>query len=129
MELIGRATARLAAEFRPKKMYLSEYVESEAWGYESANRFLNRGVLLITDMELSPEEVLDTVQAIEAATGGGHPHRNADGTYRDRPIDIDIIDIDGMEYRSPRLTLPHPRAGERAFVREPMRRLEEMAGK
>jgi 2-amino-4-hydroxy-6-hydroxymethyldihydropteridine diphosphokinase len=37
-----------------------------------------------------------------------------------RSIDIDIIDFNGQEVRSPQLTLPHPRLGERAFVLIPL---------
>ncbi len=48
------------------------------------------------------------------------PHRNADGTYRDREIDIDIIGIDGRHFATDRLELPHPRAHMRDFVTVPL---------
>ena len=44
------------------------------------------------------------------------PFLNIAGSYRDRPIDIDIIDIDHIHLSSPSLTLPHPRAHLRPFV-------------
>ena len=33
--------------------------------------------------------------------------------------DLDLVDVDGSELASERLTLPHPRAWERAFVLQP----------
>jgi 2-amino-4-hydroxy-6-hydroxymethyldihydropteridine diphosphokinase len=47
------------------------------------------------------------------------------GNIRNAPrtIDIDMIDYDGEVCDDPELTLPHPRAAERAFVTEPLRRL------
>ena len=47
-------------------------------------------------------------------------HRNADGSYRDREIDIDIIAVDDVVYSSERLVLPHPRMRGRYFVLRPM---------
>lgn len=105
-------------------MRVSAAVESEPWGFESEHRFMNVGVMLDMDTAAEPLAVLDTVQEIERRTGGGTPHRNADGSYRDRTLDIDIIDIDGMRLDSARLTLPHPRAALRSFVMEPLRELD-----
>ena len=122
--LIGRAIARLAAMFPPGLMLLSDYVSSEPWGYDSPNHFLNRGILYITDAVMHPEDVLDITQAVETSVGENAPHRNPDGTYCDRLIDIDIIDIDEMCLSTQRLTLPHPRAPLRTFVTGPMAQLE-----
>ena len=105
-------------------MYLSPYVESEPWGFESTLRFLNRGVLIITPDTRMPEEILDITQKVESLVGDGRSHRNPDGSYRDRALDIDIIDIDGMRLDTPRLTLPHPRAKERPFVEGPRQWLD-----
>ena len=48
------------------------------------------------------------------------PHRDASGGYVDRTIDIDIIMVDDVRMVTPRLTLPHPRMGEREFVMVPL---------
>ena len=64
---------------------------------------------------LPPERFLDATQAIETAIGRERSFR-----YAPRPIDIDIIDFDGMVLDSPRLVLPHPRAAERRFVLVPL---------
>lgn len=127
MALIGRAVALLSARFAPCRILLDDYIETEPWGYDSQNNFLNRGILVITSLPLEPLAVLDITQGVEHLVGSGAPHRHPDGSYRDRPIDIDIIDIDGLCVDSPRLTLPHPRAALRPFVAEPMARLAARA--
>lgn len=123
MALIGRAVALLAKSLPPGHILLSDYIESVPWGFDSSNPFLNRGLLLITETNLHPEKILDITQNVEIAVGKGTPHRNSDGSYCDRPIDIDIIDIDGIRYQSPRLILPHPHAESRPFVLIPMQSL------
>ncbi|MDE6378068.1 MAG: 2-amino-4-hydroxy-6-hydroxymethyldihydropteridine diphosphokinase, partial [Duncaniella sp.] len=51
------------------------------------------------------------------------PHRDRDGGYIDRRIDIDIIAIDSIVLSTPRLTLPHPRMHLREFVLVPLAQL------
>lgn len=93
----------------------SAFVESEPWGFESANRFLNIGVEIETS--LPPETLLDRLQQIESElVPGPNPHRYADGSYADRYLDIDIIFYGDMKMDTERLTLPHPRWRERDFV-------------
>lgn len=103
----------------------SDYVESEPWGFSSPNRFLNIGVEIETSS--SPEELLARLQEIEKSISPAS-HRNPDGSYRDRLIDIDLIfmaDADGtlLHHSSPSLVLPHPRAVERQFVMLPILQL------
>lgn len=90
--------------------------ESEPWGFESANRFLNLGIAFET--ALSPMEILDTLQRVERAICP-NPHRDADGHYIDRLIDIDFIALDDMRIESERLTLPHPHLQDREFFLRP----------
>jgi 2-amino-4-hydroxy-6-hydroxymethyldihydropteridine diphosphokinase len=78
----------------------------------TAPQYLNGVVLVHTT--LSPRALLDAVNAIEAAHGRVREER-----WGDRTLDIDIIDFDGRVYSDERLTLPHPRAAERAFVLAP----------
>lgn len=119
---IGRAIAMLARMFGGR-MILSDYFESEPWGFESPNTFVNRGVLVITDIPISPLAVLDITQHVERTVCAA-PHRDSAGAYIDRVIDIDIIDIDHMRLSGPRLTLPHPRALLRPFVTGPLSQLD-----
>lgn len=100
---------------------LSDFIESEPWGFDSANRFLNIGVNILTD--LPPLELLEITQMAEREVSDC-PHRATDGTtYIDRAIDIDIIWYEGVECEGDRLTLPHPRATQRDFVTVPFRQL------
>ena len=99
-------------------------VESPSWGFDSPLTFLNVGVALDFDGEMpEPLTLLHSLQDIEKAVSADSPHRNPDGTYRDRDIDIDIIDIDGVRMQTPELTVPHPRADARRFVTVPMQYL------
>lgn len=116
--LIARAVAMLNDRF--EVVAVSDPVESAPWGFDSPNQFLNQGVSIHTD--LTPVDLLDAVQAIEKEISG-QPHRNPDGTYRDREIDIDIIFMDDIELHTERLTLPHPYATRRSFVTIPLRQL------
>ena len=101
--------------------HTSHIVETPAQGFESANDFLNIGMCFQSD--LRPEEVLKKLQEIEGLIDGAS-HRNPDGTYRDRVIDIDILAIDNLVIDTPDLTVPHPRLPERDFYLRP---LDELA--
>ena len=64
---------------------------------------------------LAPLALLDALQAIELAAGRERPYRNAP-----RTLDLDIELWDGERMDTPRLTVPHPRMYERAFVLLPL---------
>lgn len=75
--------------------------------------FLNAVAAL--DTALAPLELLDALQAIELAHGRESPFRNAP-----RTLDLDLLLYGDLSLATPRLTLPHPRLGERAFVLQPL---------
>jgi 2-amino-4-hydroxy-6-hydroxymethyldihydropteridine diphosphokinase len=96
-------------------------VESDPWGYDSANRYLNVGVNLSTDI---PALALHgCLQRIERFIDPDGRHRHADGSYADRLIDIDLIAYGQELIQTPQLTVPHPRMQSREFVLLPMARL------
>ena len=115
---LSRAVAAIEREFG--YFELSHTLESEPWGYESSNAYLNIGMMILSDLE--PLEVLHKLQAIEKEISPDS-HRNSDGSYADRHIDIDIIAIDDLVINTPELQVPHPRMTERRFVLEPMAEL------
>ena len=78
--------------------------------------FLNAVVEIETT--LSPTEVLNKTQQIEAELG--RTHKSVAGTYSDRPMDIDILFIGVMVINTPDLQIPHPRLHERRFVLAPL---------
>ncbi len=75
--------------------------------------FLNAVAAL--DTALPPLDLLDALQAIEQARGRERPYRNAP-----RTLDLDLLLYGDLVFDTPRLTLPHPRLGERAFVLRPL---------
>ena len=100
---------------------VSPVVESEPWGFESENRFLNIGLALDSDME--PLAMLDRIHDIERQLGSA-AHRNAQGGYVDRLVDIDIMAIDDAHGRPltidlPTLQVPHPHLRDREFFWQP----------
>ena len=119
---------RLIGEAFPKAILrLSDAVESEPWGFDSPLPFLNIGVAIDYPVDIDPQYLLATFQDIERRVSPTL-HRNADGSYRDRCIDIDIIAIDCLTISSDTLSIPHPRAWERPFVMEPLRQLAPPTG-
>lgn len=123
--LISMAVAKIASVPGIKLLGVSGAVESEPWGYVSDNSFINVGVAIEVSADMNPLTLLDILQGIEREIGDT-PHRNPDGTYRDRMIDIDIITFGTLHMESERLTLPHPRMATRPFVTGPMKELEQL---
>jgi len=117
---LTRAMKAIGEEFGPYD--ISHKVESDPWGFDSTNRFVNIGLAIESD--LAPEEVLDRLQAIEKSISP-RGHRRWDGSYNDREIDIDIMATDGGEYHSDRLDIPHPHLREREFFMTPLRELSQ----
>lgn len=99
----------------------SGFVESEPWGFDSDNIFVNLGVAF--EWNGSAEELLELLLDAQNSVCGDS-HRTADGGYADRVIDIDLIAF-GSEIRdTPHLQLPHPRMTERMFVLKPLAELD-----
>lgn len=93
---------------------ISPLYRTTPWGMEeNTPDFLNAVVELDTTM--SAPQLLQALQLIEAAHG-----RTREVHWGSRPLDLDIIDFDGMVSTHPDLTLPHPRAWQRAFVLAPL---------
>lgn len=107
--------AALLAERVGDVLALSDLYETEPWGFESENLFINAVVVLSTTF--SPFELLDMTREIEIEMGR---KQKSDGAYHDRVIDIDILMMDDIVIESERLNLPHPLMHKRAFVMDPM---------
>jgi len=77
-------------------------------------RFLNQ--VIVCETALEAHDFLHRLQAIETAQGRVRgPVRNVP-----RTIDLDLIAFGDLVLDEPELTLPHPRARQRAFVLEPL---------
>ena len=81
----------------------------EATGPEFVN------AVAIYETGLQPLELLDALQNLENIAGRERPFANAP-----RTLDLDIIFYGDVALDAPRLTVPHPRWQERAFVLKPL---------
>lgn len=95
---------------------ISDVVETEPWGFDSPNSFLNQAAKVIT--ELKPLDVLKTTKKIEK--GMGRTSKTGIGGYQDRIIDIDLLMYDELVMESHELTIPHRLMHKRRFVLEPL---------
>lgn len=107
--------AALLAERVGDILALSGFMETEPWGFESENLFLNAAIKMETP--LTPDELLSATQAIEREMGR---EKKSDGSYHDRVIDIDILLYDNQVIEQPGLIVPHPLMQERLFVMAPL---------
>lgn len=107
--------AALLAERVGDILALSGFMETEPWGFESENLFLNAAIKMETPF--TPDELLSATQAIEREMGR---EKKSDGTYHDRVIDIDILLYDNRVIEHPGLIVPHPLMQERLFVMAPL---------
>ena len=103
----------------------SSFIETEPWGFESENKFLN--AVILCETTLSPRQLLRTTQQIERDMGR---KKKANGKslnrkYIDRPIDIDILLYDDLTVDEPDLKIPHPLMHERDFVMVPLREIRD----
>ena len=108
LTLIGREVGTVKA--------VSGVIETEPWGFESANPFLNMAVQVITDQE--PTQALLTTQGIERQMG--RTAKTGSEGYKDRIIDIDLLIYDDLVMDTPTLTIPHKLMHKRRFVLEPL---------
>ena len=71
------------------------------------------------ETNLLPLELLEFTQSIEK--GLGRPQNR--GHNDPRPVDLDLLYFEKVSLESERLTLPHPRMKERAFVLQPLKEI------
>jgi 2-amino-4-hydroxy-6-hydroxymethyldihydropteridine diphosphokinase len=64
---------------------------------------------------LAPMALLEALWAIEQSHGRERPYHHAP-----RTLDLDLLLLGGLVLDTPRLTLPHPRLHQRAFVLRPL---------
>jgi 2-amino-4-hydroxy-6-hydroxymethyldihydropteridine diphosphokinase len=98
---------------RPWVSAVSPVYETAPWGPVPQDDFLN-AVVLADDPTATPRDWLQRAQAAERAAG-----RTRDVHWGPRTLDVDVVAVDDVVSDDPELTLPHPRAHERAFVLVP----------
>lgn len=90
--------------------------ETDAFGFESSDRFLNAALKIQT--QNSPIELLADLKRIEMTLG--RTQRKSGEPYQSRTIDLDIIFYNFLEVNTTELCIPHPRFHERIFVLQPL---------
>ncbi|MCT1558253.1 2-amino-4-hydroxy-6-hydroxymethyldihydropteridine diphosphokinase [Helcobacillus massiliensis] len=99
----------------------SATIETDPVGGVEQDSFLNAAIAV--DTTLSPWQLLDLAQHIEQVA-----QRRRIVRWGPRTLDVDVITWGELQLNDPALTLPHPRAHERAFVLHPLADLEERLG-
>jgi 2-amino-4-hydroxy-6-hydroxymethyldihydropteridine diphosphokinase len=115
---LAEALRRLAASPHVVIGGVSAAIESEPAGVADQPRFANAVARVLTD--LTAEDLLGLVQEIETAMGRPSPEERAGSPAAPRVIDLDLLLFGDEERPTTRLTLPHPRMRERAFVMGPL---------
>ena len=87
------------------------YVTEPVGGVDQPD-FVN--AVVVADTELSPDELIDCVLALELEHG-----RTREVRWGPRTLDIDVLALGDVVSADPRILIPHPRAHERAFVLGP----------
>lgn len=102
---------------KSKLIMKSSCYSSSPLGYKDQPDFINAVVLIET--ELSPHELLSELQKIEQLHKRERSFPNAP-----RTLDLDILLFGDIRLNSPKLTIPHPRMHERAFVIFPLQEID-----
>ena len=96
----------------------SNIYETEAWGGVPQPDYLNMCVKVKTEKFIEPLEILKTVKNFEVELG-----REKNIRWGARKIDIDILLIDDVIYKSEELNIPHINIPDRLFVLVPLREI------
>lgn len=129
---IEDAISLLNIELKKPYKAVSSFYETEPWGFESDEKFINAAIMY--ELELSkgynPEAeglmILEICKDIERKLGRkGQPQYDEAGEriYTSRPIDIDILLIGDDRIDCPELTVPHRLMYERDFVMVPLKEI------
>jgi 2-amino-4-hydroxy-6-hydroxymethyldihydropteridine diphosphokinase len=92
---------------------VSPVYETAPWGGVEQDDYLN-AIVVVDDERVDAYGWLARAHQLEQAAG-----RTRELRWGPRTLDVDVIDVDGGTNADPELTLPHPRAHERAFVLVP----------
>ena len=95
---------------------VSSPYESEPWGFEAEEWFLNRVIVIETAFD--PDELMKQLLAIEHELGRER-HPDAEG-YVSRTADLDILYYGNRVICDDTLIVPHPRLHQRRFALLPM---------
>ena len=133
---IEKALSLLNIDLKTPYRALSSLVETEPWGFESDDKFINAAVLYQLQLPkgYNPEAeglmILEICKDIErrlGRTGGPVYDEKGERVYSSRPIDIDILLLGDSRIDCEELTVPHKLMWERDFVMTPLREIAPQA--
>ncbi|MFF7042391.1 2-amino-4-hydroxy-6-hydroxymethyldihydropteridine diphosphokinase [Streptomyces massasporeus] len=101
---------------------VSPVYETEPWGVDPGSQPAYFNAVVVLKTALPPSSLLERAHAVEEAF-----HRVRDEHWGPRTLDVDIVSYADVVSDDPQLTLPHPRAHERAFVLAPWHDLDPEA--
>ena len=101
------------AAFRPCVTGVSPVYETAPWGPVPQGDYLN-AIVLVDDPSAGAADWLARAHAAEDAAG-----RTREVRWGPRTLDVDVVTVADVVSDDPTLTLPHPRAAQRAFVLVP----------
>lgn len=105
---------------------VSGIIETEPWGFEAPQKFLNCAVRCSVRADVSPAALLRICKDIERSLGRHEVMEfDADGkrVYHSRPIDIDILLYGTEVINTEELIIPHKGMADRDFVMIPLRQI------
>jgi len=112
-EYLKKAIFLLNSHEEIRVVNTSSIYETDPVGYTDQDQFLNMAVQVIT--RLKPHELLDECLRIEKELG-----RKREIRWGPRTLDLDILLYNQENIETEKLTIPHPRMSERAFVILPL---------
>lgn len=107
MELISGEAGEITAA--------SSVWETEPWGFEADDQFLN--MVIVINTTLAPKQLIQLFRSIEGRMGR---KKSGGGKYESRVIDLDILFWESRVISMPGLEVPHPKLHSRRFVLEPL---------
>lgn len=129
---IETAISLLNIELKTPYKAVSSLLETEPWGFESDQKFLNAAVHYELRLKkgYNPEAeglmILEICKDIERRLGrteGPEYGEEGERIYHNRPIDIDILLFGDHKIDCPELTVPHKLMYERDFVMIPLKEI------
>ena len=131
-ENIENAISLLNIELKTPYKAVSSLLETEPWGFESEQKFLNAAVHYQLRLQegYNPEAealmILEICKDIERRLGRKEVleyDEAGERIYHNRPIDIDILLFGEHRIDCPELTIPHKLMYERDFVMIPLKEI------
>ena len=129
---IENAISLLNIELKTPYNAVSSLLETEPWGFESEQKFLNAAVHYQLQFKegYNPEAealmILEICKDIERRLGRKEVlewDEAGERIYHNRPIDIDILLFGEHRIDCPELTIPHKLMYERDFVMIPLKEI------